>query len=52
MFISSRFEIGDNLVQRIAPVIRSERFEGIDFSLSGNTLAIATSESNEVLLFR
>jgi 6-phosphogluconolactonase (cycloisomerase 2 family) len=38
-------------VQRIVPG-RSERFEGVAFSPSGDTLAIATSESNSVLLFR
>ena len=48
------FEIDANpgSVQRIVPPSRSERFEGIDFSTSGNTIAIATSESNAVLLFR
>ena len=39
-------------VQRIMPPSRSERFEGVGFSGSGNTLAIATSETNSVLLFR
>ena len=39
-------------VQRIMPPSRSERFEGVGFSCSGNTLAIATSETNSVLLFR
>jgi hypothetical protein len=39
-------------VQRIMPPNRSERFEGVDFSASGNFLAIATPETNSVLLFR
>ena len=52
MLSASRFGFDARLVQRIAPVVRSERFEGIDFSVSGGMLAIATSESNEVLLFR
>lgn len=39
-------------VQRIMPPSRSARFEGVGFSGSGNTLAIATSETNSVLLFR
>ena len=39
-------------VQRIMPPGRGERFEGVAFSPSGDTLAIATSESNSVLLFR
>ncbi len=39
-------------VQRIMPPSRSERFEGVGFSGSGNILAIATSETNSVLLFR
>lgn len=40
------------LVQRVVPTRPSERFEGIDFSPSGGLLAIATSESNEVVLLR
>jgi DNA-binding beta-propeller fold protein YncE len=39
-------------VQRIVPPGQGERFEGVAFSPSGDTLAIATSESNSVLLFR
>ena len=39
-------------IQRIVPPGRDERFEGVAFSPSGETLAIATSESNSVLLFR
>jgi hypothetical protein len=39
-------------VQRIVPQGPSERFEGVDFSACGNILAVATSESNSVLLFR
>jgi hypothetical protein len=47
-----RFEIDSKSVQRIAPPNPSERFEGIDFSRSGNIMAIATSETNSVLLFQ
>jgi DNA-binding beta-propeller fold protein YncE len=48
------FELGTDpaSVQRIMPPGRGERFEGVAFSPSGDTLAIATSESNTVLLFR
>lgn len=46
----SRFEIES--VERIIPRTLSERFEGIDFSSSGNIMAIATSETNSVLLFQ
>jgi hypothetical protein len=38
-------------VQRLIPPGKAERFEGIAFSSSG-LMAIATSESNSVLLFR
>ena len=50
----AKFEIDSSpaAVQRIIPQSRSERFEGVDFSPSGDTLAIATSETNHVLLFR
>lgn len=41
-----------NLVQRIMPPSSSERFEGATFSGSGNVLAIATSETDSVLLYR
>lgn len=47
-----RFEIDRKSVQRIVPPNPSERFEGIDFSRSGNIMAIATSETNSVLLFQ
>lgn len=36
----------------IVPPNPSERFEGIDFSGSGRIMAIATSETNSVLLFQ
>ncbi len=39
-------------VQQILPQNRFGRFEGVGFSNSGKILAIATSESNAVLLFR
>ena len=47
-----RLSIKCNLVQRIASPNPTERFEGIAFSDSGNVMAIATSETNSVLLFR
>src|SRR5260370_30547609 len=47
-----RFEIDRKSVQRIVPPNTSERFEGIDFSRSGRIMAIATSETNSVLLFK
>jgi hypothetical protein len=46
------FQINPKSVQQIAPPNPSERFEGVDFSRSGNTMAIATSETNSVLLFK
>ena len=54
MVFGSRFEIDASpaSVQRIVPPNASERFEGIDFSTCGSILAIATSETNKVLLFR
>lgn len=52
--LGSRFEIdiGPQSVQRLLPPSTTERFEGIDFSTSGKVLAIATSDTNAVLLFR
>src|SRR5436190_1108882 len=52
MAFDLRFEIDSKFVQRIIPPSPSERFEGIDFSHSGNIMAVATSETNTVLLFR
>jgi hypothetical protein len=52
MFFSSGFRVDPEPVQQIRSAVRSRRFEGIAFSSSGNSLAIATSESNEVLLFQ
>jgi hypothetical protein len=46
------FAVDPTPVQRIVPPNPSQRFEGIDFSRSGNIMAIATSESNSVLLFK
>ena len=46
------FAIDPKPVQQIVPLNPSERFEGIDFSRSGNIMAIATSETNSVLLFK
>jgi hypothetical protein len=52
MAIRLRFEIENKSIQRIVPQNVAERFEGIAFSSSGNCMAIATSETNCVLLFR
>jgi DNA-binding beta-propeller fold protein YncE len=51
---NSRFEINarDDSVQSLAPPSKSQRFEGIAFSSSGNIIAVATSETNTVFLFR
>jgi hypothetical protein len=39
-------------VQQLLPRVTGQRFEGIAFSSSGKVLATATSETDEVLLFR
>lgn len=52
MLFTSRFQLDAELPQRIVPIADVEQFEGIDFSPSGSNIAIATSKSNEVLLFR
>jgi DNA-binding beta-propeller fold protein YncE len=39
-------------IQHLVPTGKSERFEGLAFSTSGNTLGIATADTNAVLLFR
>ena len=52
MAVALHFQIDQKCVQRIVPSNDSERFEGVDFSRSGDVLAVATSESNSVLLFR
>ena len=52
MAVALHFQIDKKCVQRIVPSNDSERFEGVDFSRSGDVLAVATSESNSVLLFR
>ena len=48
------FEIdaGGDPLQSLAPPNKSQRFEGIAFSPSGNAIAAATSETNAVFLFR
>jgi DNA-binding beta-propeller fold protein YncE len=50
----SRFEIdasGDS-VQSLASPNKSQRFEGIAFSSSGNIIGVATADTNTVFLFR
>lgn len=39
-------------VQNLAPPDKLQRFEGIAFSPSGNTIGVATSDTNTVFLFR
>ncbi len=46
------FAIDPKCIQQIVPSNLSERFEGIDFSRCGNIMAVATSETNKVLLFK
>ena len=46
------FDAGGDSVQSLAPPSKLQRFEGIAFSSSGNILAVATSETNTVFLFR
>jgi len=54
MVFGSSFKIDTDpaSVQRIMPPGPAERFEGVDFSPCGKVLAVATSETNMVLLFR
>jgi DNA-binding beta-propeller fold protein YncE len=42
----------DSSVQHLSPPDTSQRFEGIAFSSSGNTIGVATADTNMVLLFR
>jgi DNA-binding beta-propeller fold protein YncE len=51
---NSRFEIdaGGVSVQSLAPPSKSQRFEGIGFSSSGNIIGVATSDTDTVFLFR
>ena len=51
---NSRFEIdaSDDSVQSLAPPSKSQRFEGIAFSSSGNIIGVATADTNTVFLFR
>ncbi len=51
---NSDFEIdaNDDSVQRIAPLDKLQRYEGIAFSTSGNIIAVAAAEANAILLFR
>ncbi len=51
-YSSPRFEIDQDAVQQIAPGGKTEQFEGVAFSPSGRTLAIATADTNTILLFR
>ncbi len=39
-------------IQHLLPTGKLERFEGLAFSMSGNTLGVATADTNTVLLFR
>src|SRR6185295_7500585 len=46
------FDASDDSVQSLAPPSKSQRFEGIAFSSSGNIIGVATSETDTVFLFR
>jgi hypothetical protein len=46
------FEIDPSCIQHIMPANPTDRFEGIDFSASGNIIAVATLDTDKVLLFR
>jgi DNA-binding beta-propeller fold protein YncE len=43
---------GMDLLQNLSPPSNLQRFEGIAFSSSGNIIAVATSDTNTVFLFR
>ena len=51
---SSAIELdaSDVSVQHLAPPNKLQRFEGIAFSSSGNTLGVATADTNTIFLFR
>lgn len=45
-------EAPDHSIQSLAPPDHQQRFEGIAFAPSGNTIGVATSDTNTVFLFR
>lgn len=47
-----KFEVQPDSVQNLRPEGKLERFEGLAFSTSGDTLGVATADSNAVLLYR
>jgi DNA-binding beta-propeller fold protein YncE len=47
-----KFEVDPTSFQNLRPEGKLERFEGLAFSSSGNTLGVATADSNAVLLYR
>lgn len=47
-----KFEVEPDSVQNLRPEGKLERFEGLAFSTSGDTLGVATADSNAVLLYR
>lgn len=49
-----KFEINEEAgsVQNLRPEGKQERFEGLAFSVSGDTLGVATADTNAVLLYR
>lgn len=49
---SIEIEATDYSVQNLAPPDNLQRFEGIAFSSSGNTIGVATADTNTVFLFR
>lgn len=47
-----RFELEPVSIQSLRPKGKLERFEGLAFSTSGDTLGVATADTNSVLLYR
>ena len=45
-------DAGDDSIQSLAPPNTLQRFEGIAFSPSGNTIGVATSDTNAIFLYR
>jgi DNA-binding beta-propeller fold protein YncE len=45
-------DVSDESVQRLAPPSDGQRFEGIAFSSTGDTIAVATADTDTVFLFR
>jgi DNA-binding beta-propeller fold protein YncE len=50
--VKFEIELNPTSPQRIAPPSQAERFEGVDIAPAGDVMAIATADTNSVLLFR